>query len=463
MESELVSLLNKVQEDLKKEIEGYINENEKITNLNHVQTKEDRKRREKLIELKMSAERKLKDLGEDLSYITNLEDEIEGLEEDLDVMTDKTTRRAQRIQEKIKLKKEEYEELKAELETKYQMPDKKQEEIMEEEKLMRKEDRKAKLSLIAICLAIGGIAGLTGGIYYGTKNKHNTNNGTNPQPAPSSSSIEEYTEENTNNIEQGLALVEEDGELFVDIFDEEQVALRAEEEVLNYYDELVPNLGFTNEDAEELLKWMNNGKPKEVSQSEALNQVNTFEALLNNEINYSVDMVNKGDSLREEQNTVVDYGKFFIDGSKTQELATKVNEFRIDMLLDPKNGKESAIGFTNLLMKSWYLDGCDGEEISAYRLESSSNKVFIDKLFLNTAMLAGAYGNITVINPLDGKEISLQDLIKEINQANCPAQLIADNGDVVNTYVNKFTYDMEGMLAELTYNKENIKTRSLTK
>lgn len=455
MDSELVLLLKETREDLERKITSYVEENAKITDLEHVQTREDEKRRKELVKLLEEAKSKLKQVKEKLSTVLDLEDEIEELKEELSSITNKNTRRAQRKQEKLDTKLEDYEKLKKELEAIYKLGIK----DLEKQPTSKKEINKSKIGVYALLIAIGMVLGKCTTFSVGTSN--NKNNGNNPEPAPSSNSAE-FTQENPNDIEQGVTLVEENGELFVDIFDEEQVALRGQE-ILPYFEELAPNLKFTNNNAEKLLNCMNCGLVKEINQAQRLEQVNIFEALLNGEINYSIDLVNKGFSLRKEQNTVVDYGKFFIDGSKTQELASEMSEYRYGMMIDKENGKEYATKFTVLLMKSWLLDGCDNEVISAYRLESSSNKVFIDKLFLNTAMLAGAYDNIEVINPLDGEVITLKYLIEEINKNNCPVELIADNGDIVNTYTNKFSYDMIGMISELTYNNENKNVRSLTK
>ena len=455
MDSELVLLLKETREDLERKITSYVEENAKITDLEHVQTREDEKRRKELVKLLEEAKSKLKQVKEKLSTVLDLEDEIEELKEELSSITNKNTRRAQRKQEKLDTKLEDYEKLKKELEAIYKLGIK----DLEKQPTSKKEINKSKIGVYALLIAIGMVLGKCTTFSAGTSN--NKNNGNNPEPAPSSNSAE-FTQENPNDIEQGVTLVEENGELFVDIFDEEQVALRGQE-ILPYFEELAPNLKFTNNNAEKLLNCMNCGLVKEINQAQGLEQVNIFEALLNGEINYSIDLVNKGFSLRKEQNTVVDYGKFFIDGSKTQELASEMSEYRYGMMIDKENGKEYATKFTVLLMKSWLLDGCDNEVISAYRLESSSNKVFIDKLFLNTAMLAGAYDNIEVINPLDGEVITLKYLIEEINKNNCPVELIADNGDIVNTYTNKFSYDMIGMISELTYNNENKNVRSLTK
>lgn len=460
MDSELVLLLNKTIEDLETRKESYVKENAKITDLEHVQTREDEKRRKELVKLLEEAKSKLKQVKEKLSTVLDLEDEIEELKEELSSISNKNTRRAKRKQEKLDEKLEEYEELKKELEAIYKL------DIKDPEKqpTSKKEIKKSKIGVYALLIAIGMVLGKCITFSAGTSN--NKNNGNNPEPAPSSNSAE-FTQENPNDIEQGVTLVEENGELFVDIFDEEQVALRGQE-ILPYFEELAPNLKFTNNDAEELLNYMNCGLVKEPNRSESLSKINIFETLLNNEINYSFDTINKSNyTEREEQNTVVDYGKFFIDGSKAQELASEISEYRAGMIINKENGKEYAIKFTTLLMKSWYLDGCDNEVISAYRLESSSNKAFIDKLFQNTARLAESYenmyGSIIITNPIGGETKTIKELINEINENNCPMQLVADNGDLVNTYVSKLTQDIEGMTCELTYNKENKNNRSLTK
>lgn len=465
MKSELVSFLETKSDYLKRIIEDYKREKAEITIIEKVETEitlANRKRKKELIILIEKAENKRKEIEDYIVVVTEIEDRIKEFEK-LSLTSDKNTRESQIIQEKLKFYKEEYEKLSEELKKEYDFFGERNSSFEELTSTKKGVKKVAKISVSVLALIIAGcILGKNFPMLdsFFTKNK-NKNNDNVPEPAPSSNSTE-FTQENPNDIEQGVTLVEENGELFVDIFDEEQVALRGQE-ILPYFEELAPNLKFTNNNAEKLLNCMNCGLVKEINQAQGLEQVNIFEALLNGEINYSIDLVNKGFSLRKEQNTVVDYGKFFIDGSKTQELASEMSEYRYGMMIDKENGKEYATKFTVLLMKSWLLDGCDNEVISAYRLESSSNKVFIDKLFLNTAMLAGAYDNIEVINPLDGEVITLKYLIEEINKNNCPVELIADNGDIVNTYTNKFSYDMIGMISELTYNNENKNVRSLTK
>jgi len=234
---------------------------------------------------------------------------------------------------------------------------------------------------------------------------------------------------------------------------EEEVYGRAAE-IQTYFDELAPYQGVTTEEIVEMLNYINGGVVTEVSREAALNVIQQIEVLMNGEINYAVDMVNKGESGRTPTTTVIDYGMFCIDGSKAQRLASEISLYREGMLLNLNNdeGKENAISFTTLLMKSWYLNG--HEAISAYALEVAGRAAFIDKLFLNTAMLAGAYDqNLSVINPLTDEPITLMQIVEEINKADCQAELEAENGDIVTTYINKFSYDMQGMLVEATSNK----------
>jgi hypothetical protein len=238
-----------------------------------------------------------------------------------------------------------------------------------------------------------------------------------------------------------------------DIYDEDQVYARAEE-ITEYFDTLSPNQGVKVEDTVDFLNYINGGVVNEVSRESALFVITQIETLMNKEMNYSVDMINKGESGYKPNTTVIDYGKFFIDGSLGQKLATQISLIRSAMILNPESSEKASYAkdFTKLLMNSWYLNGHD--EINLYSLETAGMKAMVDKLFLNTGMLAGAIKqDLTIVNPLTDEELTLEYIIGEINKKDCPTELVADNGDIITTYVNKFSYDMEGMVKEAVYNK----------
>lgn len=238
----------------------------------------------------------------------------------------------------------------------------------------------------------------------------------------------------------------------------EEVYSRAEEIKSKYFDVLAPQYGVDTEYATNMFNFTNAGVVIEASQEAALDTIKTYEVLMNNEYLYAKDMRNKGESGREENKTTIDYGIFFTDGSKGQKLASKISDLRSKMILaeSKEEFEKYAKEFTILFMNSWYNEGY--QEISASALETAGMQALIDKLFLNTADLAqsseNADYNITVTNPLTGEEITLAEMVKQVNTANCQATMIAENGDEVVVYVNKFTYDMEGMLKEAVAKKQ---------
>ncbi len=244
--------------------------------------------------------------------------------------------------------------------------------------------------------------------------------------------------------------------VLTDINNDEQVYARAKE-IVELYDEFAPQYMVDVEYAAEMLRYINGGVVNEVSREAALDVIKTFEVLMNNEYLYAKEIRNKGVTGREESVKTIDYAIFFKDNTRAQKLATKVTSYRSPIIKEPLGDtKEYEQGFTTLLMNSWYNQGY--QEISTYALETSGMSAVIDKLFLNTADVIRADQsdtfNITVHEPIDDKDITLSKMIDKVNEANCLAEMTSDNGETFEMYVNKFTYDMEGMLKEAVYNKQ---------
>ena len=290
--------------------------------------------------------------------------------------------------------------------------------------------------------------------------------------------IEKHGEEKVNEIirayESGLTSLDNLNEqlnnstenmgAFTDINDKEQLLERVNGVIVPVYDELAPEYGVDEAYAIEMFNHFNCGDVKEPSIESCLDVVRTAEVLFNKEYLYASDMRNKGESLREESNVTIDYGIFLLDGSRAQKLASQISEYRRIIITNPnsKEAEQAAKDFTVLFMNSWYLQGNNGT-ISMYALEPSGQAVFLDKLFLNTADLVQANisedHEVTVINPLDGEEITLSYMVEEVNKADCEGELIAENGDIVKGFVNKFSADMHGMLTEAIDRKNSVSNK----
>ena len=70
---------------------------------------------------------------------------------------------------------------------------------------------------------------------------------------------------------------------------------------------------------------------------------------------------------------------------------------------------------------------------------------------------------ITVNMGIVDENITLTEIIDEINKPNCPTMVTAENGETFETLMNKFSSDMEGMVKEAYYNKENSNALTLHK
>ena len=250
------------------------------------------------------------------------------------------------------------------------------------------------------------------------------------------------------NVENNTSITEVDNTViesgFVNIDDEEAVYTRASE-IKSMIDSEVKANDYTIDEIENILKWINGGVPTEVGQEEALFAISRVENLMNLENS-------------EEVKNAMDYSMFFLDGTQGKELASKIYNSKSD-LMDTKgseNFKSSAEDFTKLMVNSWVLNGSNNE-ISSYVLETSGMKALIDKYFLNTY----AYINIPVEVEVMGSKFDLDKIAEAVNEANCKTKVTADNGETFDTYMNKFSSDMIGMVTEATLNKNNVNTLKL--
>jgi len=249
------------------------------------------------------------------------------------------------------------------------------------------------------------------------------------------------SENNTNITEVDDTKVEEG---FVNISDEEAVYERASE-IKSMIDSKVSNNDYSIDEIENILKWINGGVPSEVGQEEALFAITRVENLMNKEN-------------QEEVTSPLDYSMFFLDGTQGKELASKIYNSKTSLMTTKgsENFKASAAEFTKLMVNSWVLNGTNNE-ISSYVLETSGMKALIDTYFLNTY----AYIDIPVEVEVMGAKHDLDTIASAVNEANCKTTVTADNGETFDTYMNKFSSDMIGMVTEATLNKNNSNSLTL--
>lgn len=229
---------------------------------------------------------------------------------------------------------------------------------------------------------------------------------------------------------------------FTDIKDEEQVAKRANE-IIEDLNKNANGHDYTIEEIENIMKWVNNGVVDDPSQAACLYNELRVENLWNKEN-------------QEEVSEAFDTSKLFKDGTQGQKLAKKIYDLRVKLMNAESNEdyKKYAEEFTVLLVNSWVLNGTNNE-ISVFALETSFSKALLDSYFLNTYALIHEENIVVTVND---NEFNLDDVANEINKAVCPATMQADNGEYVNTLVNKFTSDMIGAEEEATRTKENSYT-----
>ncbi len=447
MNSELIKKLRDLLEKKENEITEVKEEYERLTKIDYEPTREDKARIKEIRKEISPIASDIKEISEDIEYLEELNQDIEELEMAKETITSEKAKEV--IESELESKKETRDSFVENLEEKYEDELKEEqeentdalleedEEELEEKKPVNK--KKVAVSVVAILLALGIGVGL------GRCSKK-PNEKQNPDPTPSTGVTD--TLEPAKPAPTPSAVI--DDLKFTDINDKEQVAERAAE-ILTDFNDLAPELGINEDDIIDILNYINGGVVNETSREATLFVITEIEELMNNEMNYTVDYLNKGESGHVKPSHTVDYSKFYLDGSQGQKLAKEVSDLRSKMINNPEQIQETSTEFTKLLMNSWYLNG--NGVISAYALETSGMEALTDKLFLSTAMIAGTQ-DVVVINPLTGDEETLVHIIDEINKADCPQEMKADNGEVFTKYVNKFSYDLEGMLKEAVYNKQ---------
>lgn len=432
MNSELMekleSLLNKFQERALSLREEYAS----ITSIDNDLTKEDISRIKEIKDDLSCLSTKITDLTSDIDKYKNYDKEVNKLSSLINSSSDEGVKYLinKDLQEAI-IKEEEFASY---LEKKYglvQTNDKikpNNEEQEEKEKKgfnIKKPSKKTTISVIAILAALG----LTVGVLKGCNNKNNS--------LDNQTEITDTLDNETNN--EVKEILE-----FGDINDEEQVSKRADK-IMNEINTLAPNNDYTIDEIENILKWINGGVVSEVSQEDGLFAITRVENLMNKEN-------------QEEVSKPFDISNFFLDGTQGKELASKIYNSKTSLMSTKgsENFKTSAEEFTKLMVNSWVLNGTNNE-ISSYVLETSGMKALIDTYFLNTY----AYIDIPVEVSVMDATFDLDKIADAVNEANCKTTVTADNGETFDTYMNKFSSDMIGMITEATLNKQNSNSLTL--
>ena len=432
MNSELMekleSLLNKFQERALSLREEYAS----ITSIDNDLTKEDISRIKEIKEDLSYLSTKVSELTNDIDKYKNYDKEVNKLSSLINSSNDEGVKYLinKDLQEAI-IKEEEFASY---LEKKYgsvQTNDKNEpnNEVEEEEKKkgfnIKKPSKKTTISVIAILAALG----LTVGVLKGCTNKNNS--------LDNQTEITDTLDNETNN--EVKEILE-----FGDINDEEQVSKRADK-IMNEINTLAPNNDYTIDEIENILKWINGGVVSEVSQEDGLFAITRVENLMNKEN-------------QEEVSKPFDISNFFLDGTQGKKLASKIYNSKTSLMSTKgsENFKTSAEEFTKLMVNSWVLNGTNNE-ISSYVLETSGMKALIDTYFLNTY----AYIDIPVEVSVMDATFDLDKIADAVNEANCKTTVTADNGETFDTYMNKFSSDMIGMITEATLNKQNSNSLTL--
>ena len=432
MNSELMekleSLLNKFQERALSLREEYAS----ITSIDNDLTKEDISKIKEIKDDLSCLSTKITDLTSDIDKYKNYDKEVNKLSSLINSSSDEGVKYLinKDLQEAI-IKEEEFASY---LEKKYGLVQtndkiKPNNEEQEEEKKkgfnIKKPSKKTTISIVAILAALG----LTVGVLKGCANKNN--------------SLDDQTEitdtldnEPNNEVKEILE--------FGDINDEEQVSKRADK-IMNEINTLAPNNDYTIDEIENILKWINGGIVSEVSQEDGLFAITRVENLMNKEN-------------QEEVSKPFDISNFFLDGTQGKKLASKIYNAKTSLMSTKgsENFKTSAEEFTKLMVNSWVLNGTNNE-ISSYVLETSGMKALIDTYFLNTY----AYIDIPVEVSVMDATFDLDKIADAVNEANCKTTVTADNGETFDTYMNKFSSDMIGMITEATLNKQNSNNLTL--
>ena len=431
MNSELMekleSLLNEFQERALSLREEYAS----ITSIDNDLTKEDISRIKEIKEDLSYLSTKITDLTSDIDKYKNYDKEVNKLSSLINSSSDEGVKYLinKDLQEAI-IKEEEFASY---LEKKYgsvQTNDKNEpnNEEQEEKKKgfnIKKPSKKTTISIVAILAALG----LTVGVLKGCTNKNNS--------LDNQTEITDTLDNETNN--EVKEILE-----FGDINDEEQVSKRADK-IMNEINTLAPNNDYTIDEIENILKWINGGVVSEVSQEDGLFAITRVENLMNKEN-------------QEEVSKPFDISNFFLDGTQGKKLASKIYNSKTSLMSTKgsENFKTSAEEFTKLMVNSWVLNGTNNE-ISSYVLETSGMKALIDTYFLNTY----AYIDIPVEVEVMGAKHDLDTIASAVNEANCKTTVTADNGETFDTYMNKFSSDMIGMITEATLNKQNSNSLTL--
>ena len=424
----LESLLNKFQERALSLREEYAS----ITSIDNDLTKEDISRIKEIKEDLSYLSTKVSELTNDIDKYKNYDKEVNKLSSLINNSSDEGVKYLinKDLQEAI-IKEEEFASY---LEKKYgsvQTNDKNEpnNEEQEEEKKkgfnIKKPSKKTTISVIAILAALG----LTVGVLKGCTNKNNS--------LDDQTEITDTLDNETNN--EVKEILE-----FGDINDEEQVSKRADK-IMNEINTLAPNNDYTIDEIENILKWINGGVVSEVSQEDGLFAITRVENLMNKEN-------------QEEVSKPFDISNFFLDGTQGKKLASKIYNSKTSLMSTKgsENFKTSAEEFTKLMVNSWVLNGTNNE-ISSYVLETSGMKALIDTYFLNTY----AYIDIPVEVSVMDATFDLDKIADAVNEANCKTTVTADNGETFDTYMNKFSSDMIGMITEATLNKQNSNSLTL--
>lgn len=432
MNSELMekleSLLNEFQERALSLREEYSS----ITSIDNDLTKEDISRIKEIKEDLSYLSTKVSELTNDIDKYKNYDKEVNKLSSLINNSSDEGVKYLinKDLQEAI-IKEEEFASY---LEKKYgsvQTNDKNEpnNEVEEEEKKkgfnIKKPSKKTTISIVAILAALG----LTVGVLKGCTNKNNS--------LDDQTEITDTLDNETNN--EVKEILE-----FGDINDEEQVSKRADK-IMNEINTLAPNNDYTIDEIENILKWINGGVVSEVSQEDGLFAITRVENLMNKEN-------------QEEVSKPFDISNFFLDGTQGKKLASKIYNSKTSLMSTKgsENFKTSAEEFTKLMVNSWVLNGTNNE-ISSYVLETSGMKALIDTYFLNTY----AYIDIPVEVSVMDATFDLDKIADAVNEANCKTTVTADNGETFDTYMNKFSSDMIGMITEATLNKQNSNSLTL--
>lgn len=432
MKSELMekleSLLNEFQERALSLREEYAS----ITSIDNDLTKEDISRIKEIKEDLSYLSTKVSELTSDIDKYKDYDKEVNKLSSLINNSSDEGVKYLinKDLQEAI-IKEEEFASY---LEKKYgsvQTNDKNEpnNEVEEEEKKkgfnIKKPSKKTTISVIAILAALG----ITVGVLKGCTNKNNS--------LDDQTEITDTLDNETNN--EVKEILE-----FGDINDEEQVSKRADK-IMNEINTLAPNNDYTIDEIENILKWINGGVVSEVSQEDGLFAITRVENLMNKEN-------------QEEVSKPFDISNFFLDGTQGKKLASKIYNSKTSLMSTKgsENFKTSAEEFTKLMVNSWVLNGTNNE-ISSYVLETSGMKALIDTYFLNTY----AYIDIPVEVSVMDATFDLDKIADAVNEANCKTTVTADNGETFDTYMNKFSSDMIGMITEATLNKQNSNSLTL--